>query len=898
MSEDTPIKELLAAIESVRFRDFTRIDPTIAARIKKLRFIPFQVSPDFGREYVSAIDPGPVSPTYVHSWAIDVQGFKTFRFAVAKDALALNWNNGDEVLVYVPETGQTTKIASAHDLRTQPVELNPVPSTSPARIYVILRTSTARWSNGTERSYRRFRVEGVYPLDAFDDPRAVLVGDDLNYDTNNAPNQDPWLDDGTKSNPLHGWIQGENTLSGAEVEPPRPEEGWYLLGRFTPPPGHSADMDLYTLVYYNEQVSRLRLYVLPKPQVAATGLEARLRLLGRTPGSGANYDRLEGAFFDDDSRPHTWSEARLIVPTLTSNKWTMVETSFLYPMAKDLPCGKDTSGLGLITDEGVITTEDPRFPSQQDWFKPIYDSTFEGFESWMGNIRLQVELTPFERGTANLDFIGEGVGQAIQAFNSQGDSFLKSLKDSVGSSIETGKEAYGAAKWVYDKTKESHKKAHPNLPLPGLLALGVGAFAGPVTAVAAGIAFFAKAFSSQEALRLALELKIRGSITGSIYTPLAKTVFDCYLPGRFDAREMHISEGVPLSDPTLHQLLPRYDRTLGHLGYRYDPTQLKCRAIYFGSYGDADPAAEITNMAINYCWPWGMRCVWPAPENPKFPYHNFEDGWQWKWGLDSPQHPAPIDGFLPVVFNECAEIIPVNPTGSKRVELPDAPEDSPQPTHHHVGNVAFARHVQPEPGDKTFPSQSEEWAPVGSRSIWVFHDGDWVPDGAWDGTLEDRASFEPVCYIGKEDGYWLDAGPSAWVPPLRDFTHQTYILTHDFGQMSVLRYDEDYVNQAPNIDSYSFLTKKLDNRHFRPYEPGKPWPLADVVFAWSIHYLYYGRSRQQPSGYVPRRSVSHGMRSPVTISVIRFDCDYEIREFAWGEPGGDAPSIMMLEKPW
>ncbi len=207
---------------------------------------------------------------------------------------------------------------------------------------------------------------------------------------------------------------------------------------------------------------------------------------------------------------------------------------------------------------------------------------------------------------------------------------------------------------------------------------------------------------------------------------------------------MHISEGVPLLDSTLHQLMPRYDRNFEHLGYRYDPTRLKCRTIYFNGFGDADPGGEIVALNVWYSWPWGMRCVWPAAETPK--YYDYSEGRR-HWWKSEDSHPAPIDGFLPIVFNEYAEIIQINPAGSKRTALPDAPKKPHQPSHHHVGNVAFSHHLQPELGDRDFPSQAEEQGPVGSRSIWVYMTetgSRWVP-----GTAHLKTRLALIAFISK-----------------------------------------------------------------------------------------------------------------------------------------------------
>lgn len=900
--------------------DHRQITSEMAAKLSQQRLRRFQVVPDFGEPCDSVIDPGPVPATFVHSWAIDIAGFTSFRVAPAQAGLDLNWTSDDHVVLYVPETGQRETFTTEQDLRTRIVKLNPLPSTAPVRVYLILKTSVERWADPSERRFRRFVIEGLRPLGSVGTPRAVLVGDDLNSDTSTKLNHEPWFDDGSTDKVWQGWRQGKNTWATVEVEEPIVEQGWRLMARFTPPPHTETDLKIYALVYYNEQYSQVRLYVLPGPDVAATGLDIHLRLLGRSPTSSSDYVCIDGAFFDDNANPSTWSEAHLPITRLASNRWTMAQTSMLYPMARDLPCGEDTSGPGMTTDEGRILTNDPRLPAREDWLKPVYDSKFE---KQCGNIRLQVEITAFERGTADLDFIGTGVGTAIQQPTPSGDPFLTILKDSVASAISTGKDAHKAADWVFKKVKKSYEAtaaATPGAPQPGVLALGFSGFVGPVTAVAAGISFFAKAFADPEALRLALELKIRGSITGSIYTPLNSVVFDCYLPGRFNAEEMHGPEGVSLQDPTLHQLVPRYDRPLGHLGYRYDPTQLKCRSIYFGPDGDSEPRTDITRFPDQY-WQWAMRCVWPANDDPKFPYLAYSGNTPWRWGPESSHHEAPIDGFLPVVFNECAEIVPIRPSSTERrleseaawrpdrreqasgeraqrVELPDESPIPHQPTHYHVGNIAWAHQVDPEPDDVSFPTAGVEMGPIGSRSIWTYHDSDWQGLAAWDGTVECFVENGDTTFLERDDGYWLDAGPAVWVPALRDFLHPIDVLTETFGEMSIVCYDEDHENQAPGVESVSYLDSTLDNRYFRPFEPGSPWPLADIIYGWDVRYLYYGRSRRDEKGQVPRGRVVRPMRSPVTISVKRFDCDFGMQEFAWVKTGGDAPSLMMLHKSW
>lgn len=889
---------------SLRFRDYARIHPDVIARLRYNRFVPLQVQPDFGNPYFSPIDAGTVPPTFRHSWAVDLEGFTQFRLYPGKAQLNLNWASGDELSIYVPATGQVVSFATETSLRNDVVQLQPLPNPAgggnqyPTRIYLILRTSSERYVAAGSQDYRRFGLEGLQTIDDSPNLSALLVGDTLNYDTSNAPNQQPWFRDGDGDSIYHPWLQGPNTDPQRLCPEPKEEEGWYLLGRFTGHPTLKGEIKtqmeaVWLLLYYNEQLSRLRLYFLPKVK-DVTGLEVRLRLLARDPQTKAGFVQLQGAFFDDDPRTQRWNEALLILPgvgkvnpSLAQDRWVMAELNILFPMTKGMQTMKDTS---YTKGSPSLPPDDPSFPERKDWYVPLYDCEFE---KQMGNIRLQVEITPFQRGAAKLDFIGRGVGLAIQQLAGSSISPFTVLKDTV----ETGIGAYKAANSIYNWMKTEHQKDFPNAALPGLLAIGAGAFSGVGAAVGATIALVMALLKEEEPLRMALELQIRGSVTGPIYTPLSKVYYDCYLPGRFDAYQMHVDEGLPLAIPDLDQYLPRYDRSLGHLGYRYDPSLLKQRMIYFGPFEDVYSPGfnEGVIMSTPEYWKWAMRCVWPAMKNPLYPFSEFEDTSRPQWKLDAANHPAPVDGFLPVIFNEFAEIVPLDPSGAQSTQLPQQSPLPHQRTNYYIGNIAFAKHVNPMIGDTTFPLAQSESGPVGAWAIWVYRDGDWE---AWDTPIEDYIWMMKTTSVKKEDGYWLDAGPGRKLHPLRDFDHYKDVRTNDFGQMSIIRYDTSYSNPNPGVPDVDFWPEDLLAKHFRPYVPGQAWPIADVVFQWDVAYLYYGRTRQQPSGAVPRLSHQRRLRSPVQLSIMRWDCSFDFEGNTWQAIGGDAPSIMLLENPW
>lgn len=908
MNGKPPPKNLELDLEGFSFHpiDYERVDPEVAKTLSKLGYVPFAVKPDQGKSYLAAIDPGLIPPTYCHSWALDLENITRFRLRANTTVTDLNFDDGDRLAIYVPETGQNVELGSDQDLLSNWIELDAVPNTSPkrfpTRLYIILRASPARYAPGQTMKARRMRLEGLYTDASQAAGKAWLVGDTLNHTPTSPTSQQFWLRDGRGEMLPQPWLPAGGVASHELIEEPRPENGWYLMARFT---GYQAgdDTPIWAVVHYNEQTSRIRVHVWSEIE-NATGLEVRLKLFGQDATAGAGYVQLEGAFFDDDPRTQTWREGYEVISELNEREWRMVELGVLFPMAKDLPGARDAShhdrpGSSLPGKTGGGASEKAAghvhhvsVPLVQEWYVPIYDSIAE---QQLRNVRLRLELRAFTKGKAAFDFVGKGIGTAAQDLDDAGDPMVNVLKEAAKEGISAGK----AGKELYDGLKEwFYKENGQNAKLTGLLALGGSAFGGIGAAIGAGIAIYKTL--TDEGMKMELELRIRGSIQGSIYTPLATTVFEAYLPGRFDAEEMHGRDGIAIDHPILDQWIPRYDRPIGHVGFRYDPTETACRAVYFGPYEDADPATNITYG--EYLWEWCTRCVWPAPrfKDPslKLPFKIFNEASRPKWKWDGETHPAPQDAFIPLILNEFAEIVPVGPTGAQRMLIGGQPSNVPhQPTHRFIGKVGFADHVTPETGDTGFPKDAGLIGSVGGWSLWAYHGSDWA---AYDQTVENLIEIAPKSgqRLACGASYWLDAGPGETVWPLRDFDPYTNLRTEDFGQMSIVMYDEGYTNIAPPVDTKEFLGKDLSAGHHRPCAPGSPWPIADMIYRWELVYLYYGGTRQQPSGKVPRDRVTRMFRAPVTLDVMRWDCDWRMESFAWNAPGGSGRSVMLTEKPW
>ncbi|SFM14133.1 hypothetical protein [Nitrosomonas communis] len=855
------------------FADPWMIDADLLARMRPRQLVPLLVLRDQMSPYGTIIDPGPISPTYVHSWALDMEGILAFRLSFPANGVRLNFQSGDTVSVYVPETGQRVTLSSEYELRSKLITLMGVSGgVYPRRIYIILRTSGERYAGPTGQAYRRFRMDGIWSDQETGktQPKIVLIGDNLNTVLRPGPTDPGWFVDSNGDAKFAPWTSNANTLTGRQLEFPDRRDGWYLLARFTDTSTSGEDAPIWALLYYNEQLSRLRLYVLPLV-VTATGIEVRIKLFARHPNTG--YQQLKGAFFDDDPRTPRWDEAFIVIPAYSRDRWVMVETSMLFPMAeKPVSGNKDTSAPAQVP----VVPNEP-LPAVDKWYFPVYDATFE---ATLNNVRLQVEFTPFLRSVADLDFIGRGVGKVVQQV---GAPTAWTVIKETGSK---GKDVYELAEKIFNAVKDEWKKDNPGKKvLPPLLASGALSFSGPLAVLGAIGGVLVSVLMQDDPMTLALDLIIRGGIDGTIYTPQGKIKYDVYLPGRFDAEEMHASEHVSLQLPTLNQFIPRYDRTLGHFGYRYNPGLLKCPFHYFKHFDDPELGGfweGVLTSGLDWKWFWSYRCVWPGGTPYPFTRYTSSSG----WSVDADPHPAPIAGFLPLIYNEFAEITPALPGGAFKVKLGTPPADPHQPSHYWSVNMAWNRHIIPEANDAGFPNQTEDYVGIGGWSVWVYHDGE---KGAFDQPAEKVMDIKDAP-IEPGVGYWLDAGPGRDILPLRDFQQFRVVKTGDFGQMLVPLWDPEFENARPPDHT---------GPRYRPYKKGEPWPLGNVIFAWETQYFYYGRSRQLTNGKVPRRPVPRRFQSPVILTIDLWEVNWGTAEGkgsqSWGLSTGDDAESKFLK---
>jgi hypothetical protein len=321
---------------------------------------------------------------------------------------------------------------------------------------------------------------------------------------------------------------------------------------------------------------------------------------------------------------------------------------------------------------------------------------------------------------------------------------------------------------------------------------------------------------------------------------------------------------------------------LGHFGYRYDPGSLKCPFIYFKHLDDPELDGSVLFIGGDWKWHWSYRCVWPGGVPHPFEAYLSSKG----WSVNADPHPAPIAGFLPLVYNEFADIIPALPGGASTVKYSTPASNPHQPSHHWSVNMAWNRHITPEANDSGFPTQSEDQVGIGGWSVWVYHDGE---KGAFDQPAEKVLEIrDPQIEPGV--GYWLDAGPGRDILPLRDFQHFRVVKTDNFGQMLAPLWDPEFENAHPPDKT---------GPQYRPYKKKDPWPLGNVIFVWETQYFYYGRSRQLTNGQVPRQRVPRRFQSPVIFTIDHWEVTWGTAEGKgsqqWELSTGDDAESRFLE---
>lgn len=791
------------------------------------QIVSLEVKPDFDRKRPAPINAGSIPPVYLHSWGIDVTGLTQFRLYLrSQDDVKLDFP--DDFLKVVDETGtELQSFKSMTDLDQNSVTLPASSASSSQRIYLILETS----KKDMERHFRMVGFLNSTPNTGAEE--ALLVGDDLSYedwkgrffealDTNGNPFPVYWP-----------WLPGgPHTFREAWDEPKR-DEGWYLVGKNITS-GEGQGQGFFSLIYYNERTSLLRVFLLnlSLPETV-TGYTVELLLLAR---DGKGFVPLEGAFFTADPRPPRWSRAAVTMDMWPRKTWISIDVPMLYPMAKELP-SKEWSPVSNLPE---------------DWYSSLYE---DASEKGLRNIRLSIQIQPFTKGTLKGDVIGQAVGEAVQEVESSSGISIKQFVDFAGEAISKGKDWSEAGEKLHKKAAEYLKNLiKANDPhtgeLEALVNGGASAWGGALAAAGVGVAIFQSFFNDPDPLKLAIELAIKGKLKGSVYTPMQQVRHDYYLPGRCSILEVLAEAG---GDPTfINAVLPRYDHTMGHFGFRYDPAKVEFRTVRTDYFFEDDPYIE---------WPWG-RYVYPAVAKPR------------RVDLAAPNAVAQLDQWLPIIFNPYAEIVPIKPDVKDFQKFANATEiPKHEPWYRWIQDVSMKNNVTPDQDDTTFPHNVTLHGDGPRLQVTVFSENPSKSIQFIGESTMGRSYLE----IELKKGVWLDIYPETSFVPL---TYRAYspatelknLRTHTWWSNSYSLED------AEGEVKIAFL-----------------FPLHDVMFYWDIPYYYYARTRKANS-QVPRSLEVAKFCIPVTVDLHFHPFDYSGYDENWFFAlGGKHKSVLLME---
>lgn len=762
------IKELVDRLEAdgVGFLDWLRDRPEFFAPPQPGPFIAFAKAIEIGVAAPKTITEsvmirsGLIPPDYVHSWAIDLRDIDTFTFKWGKHSptTSLDLAGGDRLYV-VDAAGRTLKAFKTGDTDWSVTLQSPfgtVYDTAPyQRIYLVLEASS-------QNVRRRLDVEGVLlsaASGASGAEQALLASaDTLNYHPGRGPLFWGTDKNGTRIPVKAPWSQPEAIHHYKLPFPPpgraangKPDDGWMLVGRNTVDIPET-ETGFFSLIYYNERTSRMRLYLwnVSLPDATAYQVTTSLERLTQT-----GYAPVFGALFMHDIRPGKWSVAQAVIPAWPVTKWTFVEFTMLYPMGLDLKKAAGSSaaaatsshcrvasldaiqaaieGKGVPTAEaralvnafakedilGVLPllakyrlTNEPDLSllaeaSKPQCYQSVYEERFEP-EAGLCNFRLRITVQPVDIAVTTLQFIGGATGSATQVSSAD----AADLAEKAFEEFEKAGDWYGKGEKIHEKVAQLYDdQKSAGLGGTGLAALGfmagMGAsgWGGILAAVGLWIGIFKEVFKDKaEPMRMAIELAIWGRIGGGSVTPKQPRTHRSYLPGRFSFKAAFA--GGQMQTREMDGLLPRHDRCLGLFGFAFDPSLLRF------------PMGQ--RWEVRQQSPW-VDCLFPSRSS-------------------ADPNPAPrlmtrqIDHWLPVVFNPYAEIVPVKPhlvgpdaalaaaldpltwtfgdpapfpdfltPSFNWTELEGSPLFDHEPWFEWVQDMSAQNHVQPDPADQSFP---------------------------------------------------------------------------------------------------------------------------------------------------------------------------------------------------
>ena len=704
------------------------------------------------------------------------------------------------------------------------------------RVYVQLETSSHYVS-------RRFIIHGLaIDKDLSGTEEALLLSDDINYNSTviaveankqGIPKeiQAPWSP---------GWHTNYNVYPPAD-----PAMGWYLIAKYLTNP----DQSFYALAYYNEQRSRLRLYLynleIPIDVTGATVTVSLERFAPVKDSEGTPYlDRepLSGALFSLHPNPNRWSSATLPLSSWEPGTWACVEVSMLYPMADNVPVD--------------LSLTKPLPPGVH--YRSLYE---EPLVAGQRGIWLKLHIDTYDLGQFNGSLTGQAVGEAIEKVNQQQPGFFDTMKSAGGEAgdfFKNGYEVYKGVKDFYDKTIANPPADMSTFQfLSNVVSAGASVLSGVGSMVGAALSFV-NIFLGGEPdpiLRMSIMLDLEATISGQLkiqhnFGP--SVAF--YLPGRFSIVEA-VSHGLLADNPDVTACsAPRYDRSMGLFGYRYEPSEVIFplwrgeTGNYYEHLGIAFPS--IPNMTVKY-----------------------------QTNKITPPVRDDIERLLPIVYNPFAEIIPMKPivVNSQVSQWPfTTAVFSPQDewirdmfnlewgltfTKWHF-DVAWKTHVAPEYDDTKFPpdayTQDSEHGTVLSVRI-RFQD-------------EARVKLESNIYNYGEYEY-DPSGLPIQVAPTLECVPQPY---KDFQDVKYLKVMQNYY--------YTNVKEREDDKGnwISIMDVTDAYPFDNVAYFWDIPYFYYARSRKA-NGTVPSLRSTAAMCCPVMLYMTTSKRTYDNNTKAWNE---------------
>lgn len=789
--------------------------------------VPLEVKPFLGAKQPAAINAGVVPPDYTHTWAIDVMGISSFSFQYS--GIQLQWDAGDSlaVLNYALSHPVVETFASDAELTTKKIQVQPPPGGGYTRFYLTLRT-------GSGGAPRRFKIACLHAIGVAGNCEALLTSDDLNYDKP-GPLVDPQTVI-THEKLYAPWKSDSIDVPiGVSMPAPSARDGWYLLARNT----WSNEAGFFTLLYYNERTSRLRAYLYnDKLSTDATYYQVTVSIATRAPNAG--YLPLQGALFHADPRPQRWSTANFTIPVWPPKNWAFLETPILYPMAEKLAAAQHP----------------PEATLPECYYRPLYE---EACEHGLTNAKLVITVQGYQMGTLQGDFVGQALGEAVQKATSSGISGFDMIKGAA-SALASGKDYYDKGKGIHqalqDFLNDKIKAGTPKSELQGLQALvgfGASAFGGFLGVVGLGIGIYQAFFAKPEPLRFALELAIRGTMSGSVFTPLMSSAQTFFLPGRWSIQEA--AEGNFPADNTqlVDAQMARYDRTLGHFGFRYDPGRVQFRllqAYYAWEDRPDNPLADLRDYE-RYIFPASDHRFLVDPPTPNASVH--------------------ISEWLPVIYNPFAEITPLTPmpvatVADQGIKLTgDGPfnTDNPDPWFEWLQDISPKSHIVPEPDDQSFPGNQTEYG-IGSRlTIKVFPD-------------EPRGLFpKQAALLELPNGIWLSIPPDQGIAPTtcRNFSEWRDIAVHTWWDVYV------EAHRPVHPPEYQF----------------SPYPLRDIIYYWDVAYFHYPRTRKAANGNVFLYRGVSPLLAPVSIDHRSVGFNYIDDDGVWFPMIPEHKSVLLLE---